>query len=865
MRKVKELLAPKYGIPLTILGFLLFWLGKWLYMDVLFPEQAVMKAVPVTSPVVVALPEAGALETQGSSMINITLPGVLDRDRELLSHAITRLDSAGQLAEAGEAVLFVQLNGPEGPALGGIIDMGKRLQRPDKFFTAAQVSVTSYRGHEVYSLALPDGAGLSLAMHRNLLVIGRFPFLVEEVIGQAERSTGALPFLDAGPLFPSRGVRYWINADLLNRRWSGTPDFWPPGWLEMTQYRDSARWNLNGRFLPTRAGGLPWLSGTSPALPGGILEILPAQFSWFSWRHCAEPERCWPAVNDGPLRELLLPILEAEQAFVVGDLRGAPANADRFWVLETTGPDEAAASLDELANLTGVLEDYRYQTYQIRQLLSEELRPPLHDPNRQHFVNPYCVVLDRYFVLANSRSGIELLVDQYLVGGNLLRSESFLKYYEANDQPASVWWIADPGALSSLFRGDPVYGAFLESFSLFGLIGFHWQGEAGRPGFHGQWQPRTIQATPRSRLVWRTPLEAQVAQAPQVLYPDDSSLPVVIAQDAANTVYLLDHGGRILWRAPLDYPVRSSFELIDYYRDGARQVLFNTTRGIYLLDLESGRPVADFPIRLKSPATNGLTVMDQTGQGGYAFYLACANGSLYGYNREGLPLEGWDPRRGMGQVGYPIRHFQADGQDYFAVLNDAGVLHVLDQSSDEQFPPVDLEQSPAGAPGVQLHPRSRRIVVCDREGVAEVVNMEGAHLPLPLSRRHLPPVRFEFADVVGDSRKDYIALSGDLLTVEYYEGNDFRQAWRYTFDRRQTDLFVVLLPGTERFAVGTHDANVRQLFLLGADGRPLTGFPLAGTTPFTLTDLYGDGRSILLTGDDNRIVAYEIATDSALE
>lgn len=78
----------------------------------------------------------------------------------------------------------------------------------------------------------------------------------------------------------------------------------------------------------------------------------------------------------------------------------------------------------------------------------------------------------------------------------------------------------------------------------------------------------------------------------------------ILKQNADNSLCLIDHNGKQLWKIPFDGPVVGSVEQIDIYNNLKIQYLIAQADKLHLID-RLGREVKGFPLDLKSPATSG--------------------------------------------------------------------------------------------------------------------------------------------------------------------------------------------------------------------------------------------------------------------
>ena len=120
-----------------------------------------------------------------------------------------------------------------------------------------------------------------------------------------------------------------------------------------------------------------------------------------------------------------------------------------------------------------------------------------------------------------------------------------------------------------------------------------------------------------------------------------------------NNIYLINQVGRILWKLPLPELINSEIYQVDYFRNGKLQLLFSTRNNLYLID-RMGNFVDHYPIKLRSPATCGVSVFDYDNTRDYRLFIACEDKKVYAYTKEGALLKGWNFGQSESEVTQPV-------------------------------------------------------------------------------------------------------------------------------------------------------------------------------------------------------------------
>lgn len=671
-------------------------------------------------------------------------------------------------------------------------------------------------GQVVLRVRLPSGVDISWARCQGLLLVSSYPVLVEDAIRQLE-SPLPNPGWGAGPLRTLIRPSEWPGSPfplegLVSASWEG-PAF-------------SGLWSIPPSWAP---GNL--LAGGQEASPDPVFSLLPNNLRWFFWS--ANRPGAW---------QRLVPAAETEryekyvQPWFGGDLVWATAPAysstdPQFCLLKVAAGQEAQSWLNDLASLSGKLGEWEYQTYPIVQMQAEPFLPQI----REGIRNPFYTRLGDWMVFSNSRSALEIWIDQYLTGQVVANDEDFLRARLQLPGLAQGW-----GAFSPSDGGGRIQFSCLSAPEGLRLQGLHFAAKA----VHG---PVTA---------WKVNLDADAATPPQFVWNAEKKEWLLLAQDMKGELYCFDGAGQLRWRRSVEGRIRSPFQGLDFYQNGQQQWLFNSEKAIYLLDA-SGQWVNQFPLRLQSPATNAVALVDFSGSGEYAFFIACENEMVYGFAKDGTPLPGWNPRDSLARVVQPLRHFQADQKDFLTLLDQQGLLHVFQRDGSRRFPPVSVGGPVISPPDVQQTPGHYRIVAADTAGKVLVVNTAGEHFNLRIGDGK-SMTEFAFANLLGDERKEFIGLAGSRIWVYGYSGKEFKLQWSKRLEAEQDELVACYPVGAAKALLGTVCLSRKQLTLFGSDGQIAPGFPVAGTGAFSVADLFGPGQPALAVAADNSIYVYRL-------
>lgn len=751
--------------------------------------------------------------------------------------------------------------------LGRHVDLEKVLQAnalSQKFFPSY------FHGHTLYTVHLSKKERLVVAHTRNLLLCSRFSYLIEDALTQLEKGDnwwadnawkGQVD--DNAPIKLSFRPQTGILAMFLEQNWR----FWP-GLLEQNLRWAGISWDgQQTRGALKTAGSLESVGRNARSVSDELFSICPENTAMMAAVGVAKKEvfADWFRENNSDFKQYIYPWLGAEAAFVLTEPFSPDLREEQYWVLQIADSMGVGQKLDAYGAQRGLLRQYDYQTFSIRHFLSNAAFRPLLPGEGTALVNPACVVVGKYLVVAPSAAALELWIDKYIVSQTLGNSPGFLLQRQQMKTEGGISLFLNsqylPAIAKRMLAEKPLTNS-AESIALWARTGMVALDLA--PAQNAGWMtatPASQQATELpatatgTSILWKTPLAAPAASAPCVVTRPADRETFICIQDSQQQLYCLRSNGSIAWRRQFDKKILSTIQGIDFQANGSVCFLFNTASHIWLLD-EEGHDLEGFPLRLQSPATNGLTVVDFDENRKYSFFVACANGNIYGFDQFARPLPGWNPQSGVGRVEQPMLHFQREDKDFLVALSRGGRLSVFGRDGTMRFAPVQLEGTFAGPLQADATSRAPRIVCANTAGKVFVCGLDGQvfSLALPAAGAGKGKAYLVFAPLGGDNRLDYALLKGTVLSTSAYQEGSLRALGQLRLETAPDSLFAA-----SDNHVGVLVRAKRQVYLADASGKIHPDFPLAGDTPFAFGQWFAGRREkVLLVGNGASIYAYKV-------
>jgi len=693
---------------------------------------------------------------------------------------------------------------------------------------SAQKPASTYRGIPIYALS----EGVWVARYRNLWLIGTQSRLTEAMIAalkdrqkrwEGPAATGATVQLDNLSAFFS-GMAAGEFADWLQELEASELQ------LHLTALgRD--RLQVRGRLHPwERQDTVPGISAIAP--------YLPAQLAWC----ITSPNRRLPEKD--PLAPFLNLWLGTHKVIVQLALPGNSTD-NRLVLLPVRAGSDPSEWISKMGSALGLLSAFPYQMFEVRQLLGDGLFSTFVNGGLK---NPYIVVLGDYVALSTSRSGIEQVMNARALGLSLLQDAAFNdRIVLDSTQTPVTWWYSNHGRsvrLAGQLLGAP--GVKVDTF---------WSAWASTTAAIYQDGSISLDGRPRgnlsqqsSALVWQLPLEEDLIAGPFLFNQR------ILTQEAGRGLVCRGLEGTVQWA----YPLRDSITGVPQplFLDGGQRAAFAFSAGdrVYVLDWQ-GKVHPPFPLAIPGGIAAPVRVSLLEAPVVYALWVSSQDQRVYGYDQDGRFLTGWGPNAVADSVvRFPVEHVQYEGKDYVATLSESSYLYLFDRLGRLRLDTLPLRAKAISPPYILADQQQQRIAVGQSDGYVQVFNLEGQTFRLSLMPNHRGRVQFQFADIAGDARGDYLMWDVSDLRLFGYEGNNFReiQSWSVGAPLHSvhsgTRQDETLLFGFSKAA--------RRIWAFSMNGEVLTGYPVAADTPPALW--FQDGRLLMLCYYEGSLYLYEL-------
>jgi hypothetical protein len=321
-------------------------------------------------------------------------------------------------------------------------------------------------------------------------------------------------------------------------------------------------------------------------------------------------------------------------------------------------------------------------------------------------------------------------------------------------------------------------------------------------------------------------------------------------QDKGFNIYLVSSAGKKIWKKSVTSKILSTIYVIDYFKNGNHQLLFNTAERIYLLD-KNGKQVKGFPVKLKYRATNGLALADFDNDKNYRYYLAYSNNDFVSLSKDGRKVEGWKFGKTKNTVALTAQCFKFQNSDYI-LFSDSDNIYLLNRKGIQTLHLKEpFSKSVNNTLFVEEKSTSFRIITTDNSGTICYINPDGQIEKYTLGTFSVNHY-FEAIDIDGT----YEFLFADNTNICAYKP-DKKKIFSINLTSILNQKPVYLRSKNNELVIASISKANNTLSVFRNSKELVKGFPIHGNFPMKVLSLSDITYSFsVLTGDSDKFMNY---------
>jgi hypothetical protein len=360
---------------------------------------------------------------------------------------------------------------------------------------------------------------------------------------------------------------------------------------------------------------------------------------------------------------------------------------------------------------------------------------------------------------------------------------------------------------------------------------------------------------------WEVSLDANLSMKPQIVKSNVAGNSEIVLQDNVNNLVLISETGKLIWKKKLSGKILGEINQIDFYKNNKYQFLFNTKDYIYLVD-RNGKNVEDYPIKLKSPATNGMAVFDYDKDRTYRILLACENKGVYLLNTNGGKVDGWAFGQTESEVKLPAKHFTANSKDYI-IFGDNNNTYIVNRKGETR---VNVKAKFTKNPTSPYFfdkgasENENRFITTIPNGDIYCIYVDGTVKKISIDE-FSPNHQFILADLEGNGKNQFIFADKKTL---YVYNSDKSLKFEKKFEGDIVNTINLYQISKKSKYIGVSPLGSNKIYLLDTSGEIVKGFPVPGNGQFSIGRLSAGIKSnefnLIVGNEDNYLLNYLLGT-----
>lgn len=158
----------------------------------------------------------------------------------------------------------------------------------------------------------------------------------------------------------------------------------------------------------------------------------------------------------------------------------------------------------------------------------------------------------------------------------------------------------------------------------------------------------------------------------------------IFIQDSLNKLICLNANAEKLWEYQLEEPVKSGIFNVDIFKNNKHQILFSTSKSIYLID-RNGNRVGNFPIKFTSELTTPIQLLDYENNKNYRIWFSTQNRYTYNYSLDGKLTTQFRPYYFEETIIYPPAYTSIGQSDDIILISKSGKIIGISRKGDGRF------------------------------------------------------------------------------------------------------------------------------------------------------------------------------------
>lgn len=509
-------------------------------------------------------------------------------------------------------------------------------------------------------------------------------------------------------------------------------------------------------------------------------------------------------------------------------------NKDKAILLNTYGSERLSEYISGIKK-----SETEYQGNQIMQLGKPDFLGYYLAPIIENYSANFCTIIENTFVFAESKAMIQNIILNHKNGSTYEKTDGYASAKDALASESSILFISNSKGVKEILK-EVFSKELLNDFgkASFDKNTFAAQIVADQGFFHTN---IAIQQTARkSKINKVSPLfsiqfDADLATAPQFVTNHNTNKKEIVVQDQENNLYLISTSGKLLWKKQLEGQIQGKIHQVDIYKNRRLQLAFTTNNQFLILD-RNGKEVKPFTKKFEGGNLNELAVFDYEKRKDYRFVVTQGD-KVFMYNNKGNIVKGFKYTKAESPILKAPKHIRISNKDYLVFMLENGKLKILNRVGTIRTKvngTINFSQN-------EVYLYKNKFILTDNKGVL--------HQIAPNGKLSTTKLRLNTDHGIDATSRTFVYMNDNVLSIKGKKVElDFGV---YSKPR----IFYIY----DKIYVGVTDIQNQKVYLYDSQAKPITGFPVFGSSLIDLTDMENDRKlEVVVKDQGNSIIVYQM-------
>ncbi len=444
------------------------------------------------------------------------------------------------------------------------------------------------------------------------------------------------------------------------------------------------------------------------------------------------------------------------------------------------------------------------------------------------------VILDSFFVFANDTSVLESYISNYQNNSVLAQTEHFKSMMSKLSDESSLFIYMNSAGLNSFINSINTDDKIL-NISEYKSSAIQFIYDSDYAHMNAAFTTSKNDGSGNGVIEeLDIKLDNEIIISPQLVRNHRTNQMDILTQDINNNLYLISNSGKVFWKKQLDGKIMGKVNQIDTYKNGRLQLVFNTSKRLYVLD-RNGKDVNAFPLSFSDEITQPVSVFDYDKKKNYRLMITQGKSVLM-YDKNGKIVSGFKYRAAANNIITQPKHFRIGRKD-FLVFAEGNHIEILDRVGKTR---IDVRNNISFSEN-EIYLYQNKFTTSSTNGELIQISSNGNKT----SRNLQVNSDHKFAT----TSKTLVVLNDNKLTIKSNSIDlDFGV---YTSPK----IYYI----NDKIYVTVTDLQSKKGYLFDSQAQPISNFPVFANSELQLGNIDNDrALEVVTKGDDNAIIIYEI-------